>query len=967
MRPLLSHIYVDKNKVAGVDVKDKQIKQKIYDQYIEAFKKGVYSYIKEDYDSTSQEIIPRKYFSGGAFGYINGYVKNPIIALGKQIVATSDQLMKVMQVVARKSQALKRKVKINLVGSTPQLRDTLSDYILPETLATLLLGQKQRAAGSPVSLENIPGQLDDTFDSIENLIEEESGFKTVFPRYGTRYVQKLKGAGRITISEYKEVISKILKYLSGVNKRNEKTLLSIAELGTLFDKALLLSLIEEHRDFEMWTAINDYLNATMDLSQPVPRGKLFSNSSYTDYFKENGVTKLFNDTHQEIFDFLREIIINRTDISSSDFSDMVDIGFSSLPEEQKMVYQYARLSEVASMVKAGFGRPSRIEREFDLEAEGLDGLPVLGVLMRAGPIQGHVLDEIRMRSDSFGLMTQFPDHQIDPRTQKDTIVTHSGYFYDADGILTLAEFKNPLRIDYSISHLRSKMVNDIRKTGVPTPFSNGLASISGNKAAYNAVFKNSGLPFPLQAIWTSKDTEALSQRTANLGVERKEDEIRKTFESFFKKVFNGMGRWGAFRIFIKPSGGSGGRGVKSFDIGRRWTNPITPGGMREFRFKDAADHVLELSGSQDTVVIQTEILKLDFRGLLQESIELGHLVGSVASNLEQIFGRPVNPDAKIDWVIRNMISRDADGKTVVLARRIIVNDHKVANTSQGGEMISIEKYAPQIVNVFESFDAMNIRVVDWGVNYAESSYEDTKPLDGAQTHSNEIAIVDDIITQDRKPVPIEVDYGFTSNMWRVDEDRAEWTQAVLDRVVDRAVAYRAKMAASPVSHGYDDQLVNDTIEHHQADLHSIEAQRAIYDAINDTYSEDKDEQLIEERIRSARERNEEVVVGVGGLGIAGIGPSILQGAAQNIDDLKAIRKRVNRFYRQRFDSLPESVANAVWQLYVLVQEEEISVAQINGALTNIASAQDNYGAKLFTTIRAGGKKGTGETRCSECA
>src|SRR3989338_4654796 len=38
---LLSRIYVDKNKTKGVDVQDKQIKQKIYDQYIEAFKKGV--------------------------------------------------------------------------------------------------------------------------------------------------------------------------------------------------------------------------------------------------------------------------------------------------------------------------------------------------------------------------------------------------------------------------------------------------------------------------------------------------------------------------------------------------------------------------------------------------------------------------------------------------------------------------------------------------------------------------------------------------------------------------------------------------------------------------------------------------------------------------------------------------------------------------------------------------------------
>jgi len=62
---LLGQVYVGQNKTAGVDTQDKQINRKIYDQYIEAFKKGVYNYIREDYNPATQEIIPRKYFSGG--------------------------------------------------------------------------------------------------------------------------------------------------------------------------------------------------------------------------------------------------------------------------------------------------------------------------------------------------------------------------------------------------------------------------------------------------------------------------------------------------------------------------------------------------------------------------------------------------------------------------------------------------------------------------------------------------------------------------------------------------------------------------------------------------------------------------------------------------------------------------------------------------------------------------------------
>ena len=39
----------------------------IYQRYLQAFKKGVYNYIKEEQDPLTQQTIPRKYFSGGVF------------------------------------------------------------------------------------------------------------------------------------------------------------------------------------------------------------------------------------------------------------------------------------------------------------------------------------------------------------------------------------------------------------------------------------------------------------------------------------------------------------------------------------------------------------------------------------------------------------------------------------------------------------------------------------------------------------------------------------------------------------------------------------------------------------------------------------------------------------------------------------------------------------------------------------
>ncbi len=61
----LTKAYADKNKINGVDVYDKNIKEKIYAQYLDAFKQGAFNFIKEEYNNLTNNITPRKYFAGG--------------------------------------------------------------------------------------------------------------------------------------------------------------------------------------------------------------------------------------------------------------------------------------------------------------------------------------------------------------------------------------------------------------------------------------------------------------------------------------------------------------------------------------------------------------------------------------------------------------------------------------------------------------------------------------------------------------------------------------------------------------------------------------------------------------------------------------------------------------------------------------------------------------------------------------
>ena len=79
---LLGQVYVDKNKVSGIDMADKSDKLKIYDQYVAAFKKGAYELIKRDYDPATQQVTSTKYFAGGAT--FDNYSK--VVTRGMEIV-----------------------------------------------------------------------------------------------------------------------------------------------------------------------------------------------------------------------------------------------------------------------------------------------------------------------------------------------------------------------------------------------------------------------------------------------------------------------------------------------------------------------------------------------------------------------------------------------------------------------------------------------------------------------------------------------------------------------------------------------------------------------------------------------------------------------------------------------------------------------------------------------------------------
>lgn len=62
---LVSKCYADKSHLTDELEDTSKFSTEIFDKYVEAMSKGVFNYIREDIDSESDEMIPRKYFSGG--------------------------------------------------------------------------------------------------------------------------------------------------------------------------------------------------------------------------------------------------------------------------------------------------------------------------------------------------------------------------------------------------------------------------------------------------------------------------------------------------------------------------------------------------------------------------------------------------------------------------------------------------------------------------------------------------------------------------------------------------------------------------------------------------------------------------------------------------------------------------------------------------------------------------------------
>jgi hypothetical protein len=193
---ILSMVYSDKNKVAGVNVDDPREKERIYQRYLAAFKKGVFNYIKEDLDPGTQEAVPRKYFSGG----MNMAMSTNLKAADKLIVTHDAAMLNVTRILklviigatlvlappAKGQEATPPAQAQEFPPSFLPLDNILRDFnstppAPPSTSSYILELIKELRAGKSESIASISSVLDtaadvspDIFKEFEGVLNDES-------------------------------------------------------------------------------------------------------------------------------------------------------------------------------------------------------------------------------------------------------------------------------------------------------------------------------------------------------------------------------------------------------------------------------------------------------------------------------------------------------------------------------------------------------------------------------------------------------------------------------------------------------------------------------------------------------------------------------------------------------------------------------------------------------------------------
>ncbi|MBF0569634.1 MAG: hypothetical protein HQL18_02530, partial [Candidatus Omnitrophica bacterium] len=179
---IVNKVYADQKKIAGIETSDHSASQQIYEQYLAALKQGVYNMIREEYDPEKQEVIPRKYFSGG-FSFEDAAQKidfRPASSFGSRVVSALGSFFRLTFSLV--PQGVSKKILLGLLAAAPFIASAhATAFNDRDGLQTphVRIADVSRSAGKSLISDELVEPLERPEEKARRLQEDQRGEQVV--------------------------------------------------------------------------------------------------------------------------------------------------------------------------------------------------------------------------------------------------------------------------------------------------------------------------------------------------------------------------------------------------------------------------------------------------------------------------------------------------------------------------------------------------------------------------------------------------------------------------------------------------------------------------------------------------------------------------------------------------------------------------------------------------------------------
>ena len=317
---LLGKVYVDRNKTLGVDVPDKTVKQKIYNQYLKAFREGVYNYIREDFDPYSEQMVSRRYFSGGL---------KLRWRVGENLTVSSSLLKSPGDIFSGQG---KRVFRIQSL----QLERTGRRDAVPELAKTI--EQRVRSASTPLSYNGIDQKK--AWEQIVLYREQKVSFSR-----GAEDLSEALNTARDFLKAGEDTPTRVV-IVENTRKKDRTTFGAVVKDDTVFiERTFLNEIVEKKNAFDMKTRVFIHL-----LAAGTPHQKRVAEYSYAEkHFPE------------EIKELLPKPGVTIRDVLSNITRNILPLAYKELAEHPFYKGQYTFIPPTTETLKTAEALRERAE------------------------------------------------------------------------------------------------------------------------------------------------------------------------------------------------------------------------------------------------------------------------------------------------------------------------------------------------------------------------------------------------------------------------------------------------------------------------------------------------------------------------------------------------------------------------------------------------------------------------------